>query len=96
MAKESDILKDRTQRFALRIVAMYRALPRTEEARKIGKQEIRSGTSIGANYRVACRARSRAEFVAKLGVVLEKPTRQHSGWTSCAMQEFSLLKSSAN
>jgi four helix bundle protein len=72
MAKESDILKDRTQRFALRIVAMYRALPRTEEARIIGKQVIRSGTSIGANYGAACRARSRAEFVAKLGVVLEE------------------------
>jgi len=51
---------------------MYRALPRTEEARIIGKQVLRSGTSIGANYRAACRARSRAEFVAKLGVVLEE------------------------
>jgi len=72
MAKESEILKDRTRRFALRIVKMYRALPRAEEARIIGKQVLRSGTSIGANYRAACRARSRAEFVAKLGVVLEE------------------------
>jgi len=72
MAKESGILRDRTKRFALRIVGMYRALPRTEEARIIGKQVLRSGTSIGANYRAACRARSRAEFVAKLGVVLEE------------------------
>ena len=72
MAKESEILRDRTKRFALRIVGMYRALPRTEEARIIGKQVLRSGTSIGANYRAACRARSRAEFVAKLGVVLEE------------------------
>ena len=72
MAKESEILRDRTKRFALRIVGMYRALPGTEEARIIGKQVLRSGTSIGANYRAACRARSRAEFVAKLGVVLEE------------------------
>ena len=71
-AKQSDILKDRTQRFALRIIKMYRALPRTEEAHIIGKQLLRSGTSIGANYRAACRGRSRAEFVAKLGVVLEE------------------------
>ena len=72
MAKESEVLRDRTKRFALRIVGMYRALPRSEEARIIGKQVLRSGTSIGANYRAACRARSRAEFVAKLGVVLEE------------------------
>ena len=72
MAKESGILRDRTKRFALRIVGMYRALPRTEEARIIGKQVLRSGTSIGTNYRAACRARSRAKFVAKLGVVLEE------------------------
>src|SRR5574337_2117698 len=71
-AKQSDILKERTQRFALRIIKMYRALPRTEEAHIIGKQLLRSGTPIGANYRAACRGRSRAEFVAKLGVVLEE------------------------
>src|SRR5271165_1436759 len=70
--RESEILKDRTKRFAFRIVGMYRALPRSEEARIIGKQVLRSGTYIGANYRAACRARSRAEFVAKLGVVLEE------------------------
>jgi four helix bundle protein len=71
-AKESEILKDRTKRFALRILGVYRALPRTEEARILGKQVLRSGTSIGANYRAACRARSRAEFIAKLGIVLEE------------------------
>jgi len=72
MGKESETLKGRTKDFALRIVNLYRALPRTEEARIIGKQVLRSGTSIGANYRAACRARSRAEFVAKLGIVLEE------------------------
>ncbi|MGA2855285.1 MAG: four helix bundle protein [Candidatus Sulfotelmatobacter sp.] len=65
-------LKLRTKEFALRVVRLYRALPPREEARTIGKQLLRSGTSIGANYRAACRARSRAEFVAKLGIVLEE------------------------
>lgn len=72
VAKESDVLKERTRRFAIRIIRMYRALPHSEEGRIIGKQLLRSGTSIGANYRAACRARSRAEFVAKLGIVLEE------------------------
>jgi four helix bundle protein len=65
-------LKDRTKQFALRVMRVYRALPRREEARIIGRQLLRSGTSVGANYRAACRARSRAEFVAKLGIVLEE------------------------
>jgi len=49
-----------------------RSLPHSDEARILGKQLLRSGTSVGANYRAACRARSRAEFVAKLGIVLEE------------------------
>ena len=57
---------------ALRIVKLFRSLPKTDDARILGKQLLRSGTSIGANYRAACRARSRAEFVAKLGIVLEE------------------------
>jgi len=65
-------LQGRTLRFALRVVKLYRSLPKSEEARILGKQLLRSGTSIGANYRAACRARSRAEFVAKLGIVLEE------------------------
>jgi len=65
-------LKERTKQFALRVMRLYRALPRREEARVIGRQLLRSATSVGANYRAACRARSRAEFVAKLGIVLEE------------------------
>jgi four helix bundle protein len=65
-------LKDRTKQFALRVMRLYRALPRREEARIIGRQLLRSGTSVGANYRAACRAPSKAEFVAKLGIVLEE------------------------
>ncbi len=65
-------LRARTKRFALRVLCLYRSLPSKDEARIFGKQVLRSGTSIGANYRAACRARSKAEFVAKLGIVLEE------------------------
>ena len=65
-------LKARTKQFALRILRLYRALPAKEEARILGRQILRSGTSVGANYRAACRARSKAEFISKLGVVLEE------------------------
>ncbi|MGH9522289.1 MAG: four helix bundle protein [Terriglobales bacterium] len=65
-------LKDRTKAFAIRIVKMFRALPRETDAQVIGKQVLRSGTSVGANYRAACRARSHAEFMAKMGVVVEE------------------------
>ena len=70
--KQFEELQERTRRFVLRIVKLFRSLPKTDEARILGKQVLRSGTSIGANYRAACRARSRAEFVAKLGIVLEE------------------------
>ena len=60
-------LRDRTKAFALRIVRMFSALPKTTEAQVLGKQLLRSGTSIGANYREAFRARSKAEFIAKCG-----------------------------
>lgn len=67
-----DDLKDRTKKFALRIIRLSRALPKTAEGRVIASQIIRSGTSVAANYRAACRARSVAEFIAKLGVVIEE------------------------
>ena len=72
MKRDSEALKTRTKDFALRILRLYRSLPRTDEARILGTQLLRCSTSIGANYRAACRGRSRAEFVAKLGVVLEE------------------------
>ena len=65
-------LKNRTKQFAIRIVKLFRSLPRTEDARIMGKQVLRSGTSVAANYRADCRARSKAEFVAKIGVVVEE------------------------
>lgn len=69
---KSQELKNRTKQFAIRIVKLFRSLPRTEEARIIGRQMLRSGTSVAANYRAVCRARSQAEFVAKIGVVVEE------------------------
>lgn len=65
-------LKERTKKYALRIIKLVRALPKTIEGRAIGNQLIRSGTSVGANYRAVCRARSRAEFISKLGIVIEE------------------------
>jgi four helix bundle protein len=72
MKRDSAALKARTKNFALRIIRLYRSLPKSAEARIMGAQLLRSSTSIGANYRAACRGRSRAEFVAKLGIVLEE------------------------
>jgi four helix bundle protein len=65
-------LRRRTKAFALRVIRLYRALPRNIEAAVIGKQLLRSGTSVGANYRAVCRARSRPEFIARMGVVAEE------------------------
>jgi four helix bundle protein len=65
-------LRERTKHFALRIIKLFRALRRSEEARILGRQLLRSGTSVAANYRALCRARSRAEFIAKMGVVIEE------------------------
>jgi four helix bundle protein len=64
-------LKARTKEFALRVIRLVDALPNTVKGRAIANQITRSATSIVANYRAACRARSRAEFIAKIGVVVE-------------------------
>jgi four helix bundle protein len=65
-------LLERTKQFALRIFKLVDVLPRTIQGRAVAAQLIRSGTSVAANYRAACRARSKPEFVAKLGVVEEE------------------------
>jgi four helix bundle protein len=67
-----DDLRTRTKEFALRIIKLFRALPRTEEARVLGRQILRSGTAIAANYRSACRGRSRADFISKIGITVEE------------------------
>jgi four helix bundle protein len=76
---QADDLYNRTKMFAMRIVRLFQSLPKTEEARLIGRQLLRSGTSVPANYRAARRARSRAEFIAKLGVVVEE-TDESAFW----------------
>lgn len=70
--EEPQNLVERTTEFALRIVRMFVGLPKTDEARVLGKQVLRSGTSVGANYREAQRARSKAEFIAKIGDCLKE------------------------
>ena len=65
-------LQQRTKKFSLQIIQFFQALPKSQEAQILGKQLLRSATSVTANYRAACRARSRAEFVAKLSIVVEE------------------------
>jgi four helix bundle protein len=68
----TDELKARTKQFALRVMTLVEVLPNSVRGRVIANQIMRSATSVGANYRAACRARSRAEFIAKIGVVEEE------------------------
>jgi four helix bundle protein len=65
-------MRDRSKAFALRVIRLFRALPYRTDAQVLGKQLLRCGTSVAANYRAVCRARSRAEFVAKIGIVAEE------------------------
>ena len=71
MRNQSD-LKKRTKAFALRILKLVDALPKTTAGRALALQIVRSGTSVAANYRAACRARSTADFIAKMGMVEEE------------------------
>lgn len=65
-------LSVRTKSFALRVIRLYSSLPKTTVAQTLGKQVLRSGTSVGANYREANRSRSRIEFIAKIGDCLKE------------------------
>lgn len=64
--------KKRTKDFTLRNIKLFQSLPKTDEARIIGKQLLRSSSSVGANYRAVCRARSQAEFYSKLSITIEE------------------------
>jgi four helix bundle protein len=68
----SDALKDRTKRFAVLAIRLCQSIPRSQASSVITRQLLRSATSVGANYRAVCRARSTADFVSKLGIVLEE------------------------
>ena len=69
---EVKLLQDRTKAFAVRIIKAFARLPKDEAVRVIGRQFLRSGTSLAANYRAACRARSAADFISKISVVVEE------------------------
>jgi four helix bundle protein len=69
---DADEFKRRTRTFALRVVRLCEALPKSRTSDVMGRQLLRCGTSVGANYRAACRGRSRRDFVAKLGIVEEE------------------------
>jgi four helix bundle protein len=69
---EAKFLQDRTKAFAVRIIKAFARLPKDEAVRVIRRQFLRSGTSLAANYRAACRARSAADFISKISVVVEE------------------------
>jgi len=89
--QKANELRDRTKAFALRVIRLYGNLPKTGEARLIGEQLLRSATSVAANYRAACRARSRAEFFAKMSIVVEEAD-ESSFWLEI-LQESGIIKS---
>jgi len=68
----AETFKKRTKKFVVDNIRFFRTLPKTEEAKIIGRQLLRSSSSVGANYRAACRARSQAEFLSKLSTVAEE------------------------
>ncbi len=86
----SDELKKRTKQFALRVLKLVAALPDSIAGRAIGGQLARSGTSVGANYRAACRGRSKAEFIAKRGTC-EEEADESAFWMEVII-EGNLLK----
>src|SRR5881409_607689 len=92
---------ERTKKFALAVVTLVEDLPAGRTADVIGKQLLRAGTSVGANYRAACRARSRREFIAKMGIV-EEEADESQFWLDLLlerglvdMQRVSLLRQEA-
>jgi four helix bundle protein len=72
MIDKIEAFKQRTKELSLRVIKLFQALPKSEEARVIGKQLLRSATSVAANYRACCRARSDAEFFSKISIVVEE------------------------
>jgi len=72
MKSQPEQLRDRTKAFALRVIRLFRSLPYKTDTQVLGKQLLRCGTSVAANYRAVCRARSKAEFIARMGIVAEE------------------------
>jgi four helix bundle protein len=93
MNEQAEALKRRTKTFALAVIALARTFPSGEPGRTVGGQLTRAATSVGANYRAACRARSRAEFIAKIGLV-EEESDESSFWLEIS-QETGLASADA-
>src|SRR5246127_3994871 len=72
MQSKPEELRERTKKFALRVIRLFRSLPFRTDTQVLGKQLLRCGTSVAANYRAVCRARSKAEFIARIGIVAEE------------------------
>src|SRR5262245_4366241 len=88
---DKDELRRRTKEFALRTMKLVDALPRSRSANAVANQLVRSGTSIASNYRAACRARSRAEFIAKIGVV-EEEADESAFWLELVIEHNLMLE----
>ena len=87
---DAEELKQRTKQFALRVLKLIAALPNNIQGRAVASQLVRAGTSVASNYRAACRGRSKAEFIAKLGIV-EEEADESAFWLELII-EGSLLK----
>jgi four helix bundle protein len=84
-------MKRRTRCFALSVIRLVRAMPKGQESQVLGRQLLRAGTSVGANYRAACRGKSPADFIAKMGIV-EEEADETMYWMELLM-EAGLLRS---
>jgi four helix bundle protein len=92
-------LKQRTKQFALGIIQLVESIPKSRSADVLGGQLLRSGTSVGANYRAACRARSVADFISKMGIV-EEEVDESIYWLEllqeCKLADFDKIKTLTN
>ena len=84
-------LKKRTKQFALRIIKLFRNLPKGKDSEVIGMQLLRAGTSVGANYRAACKARSSADFISKITIV-EEEADESAYWIELLIESGIIIK----
>ena len=84
-------MQERTMEFAVRVIKFFVKLPKTDEARVPGKQLLRAATSVGANYRAVCRSKSEADFISKMGTVVEEA--DESGFWLALLQKSGICNS---
>src|SRR4030043_1763798 len=95
MNMEKKDLKERTKRFALKVIKIVEMLPRGRIADILGRQLVKAGTSVGANYRAACRAKSTADFISKMGIV-EEETDESIYWMELLIETSLVHKDDLN